>query len=151
MYVEMLKELYCAERKKLEGMWIRKQEAKLRILKLRKQILDSALGDLSISQLLNRGDITSDIKDSLFRDKDNEKKITQRLDEIIDGEFDMVEAQEKDELKDNKYSPIDYADYLFALEKVSSLETEMGSYGLIADIVYEEFIQGENKKIGGGE
>ncbi|MDD5561027.1 MAG: hypothetical protein PHT50_02720 [Candidatus Omnitrophica bacterium] len=152
-YIELLKESYYKERKKLEGMWIFNQEGKLRFLAARKEMLDKAKENLSISQMLGRQDITEDIKENLLRDRNNAEKIEEYLKKAIEGEFSNIENDEKAELRNSQYSCDDYAEYVLQIEKVNALEAELENNRMFSDAVYEEqkaIAEGKNKT-GGGE
>ena len=151
-YIELLKESYYKERKKLEEMWIFNQNGKLKFLALQKEMLDKVKENLSISQMSGRGDITEDIKENLLRDRDKAEKIEAYLDKAIESEFSNIEKDEEMELKNSQYSCDDYAQYLLQLEKVNALEAELENNRIFSDVVYEEqkvIVEGKNK-IGGG-
>lgn len=141
MYTNLLKELYYTERKKLEGMWIYKQEAKLHLLRFKKDSLNKIEGHLTISELLGRGDIADEIKDNLFRDRDNEDRFKDQLEKIINNEVSVIANEEKGELKNANYSPSEYADYLFQLEKVFAIHAELIDKGVFPEEAYTEFNQ----------
>ncbi len=151
-YVELLKESYYKERKKLEEMWIFKQEGKLRFLAAKKEILDKAKINLSISQMLGRVDITEDIKDSLLRDQDKAERIEEYLSKAIENEFSGIEKDEEEEVKNSQYSHDDYAAYILQLEKVNALEAELENNRIFPDMAYEEqkAIDQNKNKTGGG-
>jgi len=151
-YIELLKESYYKERKKLEEMWIFNQNGKLKFLALQKEMLDKVKENLSISQMSGRGDITEDIKENLLRDRDKAEKIEAYLDKAIESEFSNIEKDEEMELRNSQYSCDDYAQYLLQLEKVNALEAELENNRIFSDVVYEEqkvIVEGKNK-IGGG-
>jgi|GEM_PF-1263082 len=152
-YLELLKESYYKERKKLEGMWIFSQNGKLRFLAAKKEMLDKARENLSISQMLGRDDITEDIKDNLLHDRDKAEKIEKHLNESIENEFSAIENDIEAELKNSQYSCDDYAEYVLQLEKVNALEAELENNRLFSDAVYEEqkAIVESKSKTGGGE
>jgi hypothetical protein len=138
MYLELLKELYYKERKKLEDMWIFKEESKLKLLRTRRDIVNKIERCLTITEILGRSDIAEEIKDKLLRDRNNEDKIKERLDAIIGDELSQIDNEEKEELRNANYSAFDFAEYLFQLEKVSVLESELENNRLFPDAVYEE-------------
>ena len=147
-YIELLKESYYQERKKLEQMWIFNQDGKLRFLALQKEMLDKAKENLSISQMLGRGDITEEIKENLLRDRDKAEKIEEYLNKAVESEFANIEEEEKTELRNSQYSCDDYAQYMLQLEKVNSLEAELENNRILSDMVYEEqklIVEGKNK------
>lgn len=143
MYSELLKEQYYKERKKLEGMWIFKQESKLRFLKLKNDITDKLQDRLSIGELLGRADINEEVKDAMLRE--NEDKVKERLDENIENERAGIVNEEKGELAGAKYSPGDYADYLFQLEMVYVLEDALSEERIFPEQVYLELSQEEKE------
>jgi len=151
-YIELLKESYYKERKKLEEMWIFNQNGKLRFLAVKKEMLDKAKENLSISQMLSRDDITEDIKEDLLRDRDKAEEIEKHLDRAIESEFSAIEDDEEAELRNSKYSCDDYAQYMLQLEKVSALEAELENNRLFPNDVYEEqkVIIESKSKTGGG-
>jgi len=148
-YLELLKESYYQERKKLEEMLIFNQVGKLRFLALRKELLDKTKENLSISQMSGRGDIPEEIKENLLHDRDKAEKIEKYLDKAIENEFSDIEKDEQAELRNAQYSCDDYAQYMLQLEKVGALESELENCRLLADMVYEEqrvMIEGKNKR-----
>jgi hypothetical protein len=151
-YIELLKESYYKERKKLEEMWIFNQNGKLRFLAVKKEMLDKARENLSISQMLSRDDITEDIKENLLRDRDKADEIEKHLNKFIENEFSAIEDDEEAELRNSKYSCDDYAQYMLQLEKVSALEAELENNRLFPNDVYEEqkVISESKNKTGGG-
>lgn len=151
-YIELLKDSYYKERKKLEEMWIFGQNGKLRFLALKKEILDKARENLSISQMLDRNDITEDIKEDLLRDRDKAEEIEKYLDKAIESGFSEIENDEEAELRNSQYSCDDYAQYMLQLEKVSALESELENNHLFSNDIYEEqklIAEGKNKTGGG--
>jgi len=151
-YLELLKESYYQERKKLEQMCIFNQVGKLKFLAIRKEMLDKAKENLSISQMLGRGDITEDIKENLLRDRDKAERIEEYLNKAIESEFSDIEKDEETELRNSQYSCDDYAQYMLQLEKVNALEAELENNRLLPDMAYEEqkvIIEGKDKT--GGE
>lgn len=138
MYIELLKQLYYQERKKLEAMWIFKQESKIRLLKLRKTILERISERLTIDEISGRGDIAEEVKDSLLSNPDKEDKIRERLDKDKDDELLEIENAQKEELRSTNYNPQEYSDYLFQLEKVSALEDTISEERMFPEQVYEE-------------
>ncbi|MCX5705016.1 MAG: hypothetical protein NTZ92_03015 [Candidatus Omnitrophica bacterium] len=137
MYVDLLKQLYCKERKKLEEMEVFKQEGKLRLLKLRREMTSEIEEHLKIPVILGRTDIPEETKDNFIRD--NEDKIHEHIEKLIDEELTDVENGEKDELRNVRYSPSEYAEYLYQQERVQALEAELGACRLFPDEVYYEF------------
>jgi len=99
MYLESLKKLYYQERKRLEDMWIYKQESKLRILKVRKNIAEGLESGLAITQIKGRGDIVEEIKEKMFFDNENSDKIEAHLQNAISHEFSVLDAEMDQELK----------------------------------------------------
>ena len=147
-YIELLKKSYYAERKKLEEMWIFNQNGKLRFLALKKEMLDKVKENLSLSQILGRGDITEDTKENLLRDPESSEKIEEYLNKAIESEFSDIEKDEEAELKNAQYSGDDYAQYLLQLEKVNALEAELENNRMFSDMVYEEqraIVEGKDK------
>jgi hypothetical protein len=138
MYVELLKELYCQERKKLEEMWIYKQEAEFKLLKAKEDIVNQAKGHLSISELLGRADIPEEVKDNLLRNKDKEDKIMERLDAMVGDELTEIDRAKEAQLRNADYAPAEYAQYLYQLEKVFAIEAELENNRLFPEAVYEE-------------
>ncbi len=148
MYLELLKELYYKERKKLEEMWIFKVESKLKLLKLRDDMINKIEDCLTISEIAGRSDIAEEIKDNLFRDRNNEDKVKERLDAIINAELSDIDNQKKEELRNTNYSAFDFAEYLFQLEKVSAIESELENNRLFPEAVYaeqKEIVEGREK------
>ena len=147
---ELLKQLYYKERKKLEDMWIFKEESKLKLIRFREDVLNKIEDRLTISEISGRNDIGEEIKENLLRDRNNEDKIKKRLDAVMNDELLDIQNEEKEELKNANYSAFDFADYLFQLEKVRAVESELGDNGLFPEEVYEEqkVIEGEQKKEG---
>ena len=138
MYIELLKKTYCEERKKLEDMWIYKQEMKLKVIQFRKQMLDRLESCLNITEIGGRSDIPEGIKDNLFRDAESSEKLQARLDFNITDERKKLEEEERLELKNANYNPVEYADYLFQAEKVYMVEAEMAEKGLYPEAAYNE-------------
>jgi hypothetical protein len=137
MYAESLKQLYCKERKKLEEMEIFKQEGKLRLLKVRKDIISEIERHLKIPLVLGRTDIPEETKDNFIRD--NEDKISEHIEKIIDEKLTEVEDEEKDESRNLRYSPDEFAQYLYQAELVQALEAELGACRIFPDEAYSEF------------
>lgn len=138
MYVELLKKLYYQERKKLESMWVYKQEAKLRMLRLRKGILEKLESNLKVSQVLGRNDIVEEVKDSLFREDKNEEIFKERIKNVIDQELTSLENEETEEIRNARYTAEEFADYLLQMEKVAALEDAVSEARLLPEAVYEE-------------
>jgi hypothetical protein len=152
-YIELLKEFYYKELCKLQQMQVFKQEGRLRFLENKKEMLDKARDNLSLSQLLGRSDITEEAKDNLLGDRDNADKVHKYLNQAIENEFRDVEKQIEEESNSAQYSCNDYAEYLLQLEKVSAIEGELENNRLFPEAVYEEqrlIAEGKNKT-GGGE
>lgn len=112
MYVELLKKLYYQERKKLESMWVYKQEAKLRMLRLRKNVLEKIESNLKVAQILGRNDIVEEVKDSLLREDKNEEIFKERIKNVIDQELTSIETEETEEIRNARYNAEEFADYL---------------------------------------
>lgn len=138
MYLELLKKIYYEERKKLESMWIHKQEMKLKVIQFRKQMLEKLENCLNITEISGRGDIPEGIKDNLFRDAEHSDKLQSRLDFNTTDERKKLEEEERQELNNANYNPVEYADYLFQAEKVYTIEAEMAEKGLYPEAVYNE-------------
>ncbi|MFA5008153.1 MAG: hypothetical protein WC546_02910 [Candidatus Omnitrophota bacterium] len=138
MYLELLKKLYYEERKKLESMWIYKQEMKLKIIQFRKRMLEKLESCLTINEIAGRSDIMEQIKDNLFRDAEHSDKLQVRLDFNASDERKRLEEEERQELANANYNPDEYADYLFQAEKVYTIEAEMAEKGLYPEAVYNE-------------
>jgi len=138
MYLELLKKIYYEERKKLEGMWIHKQEMKLKVIQFRKQMLEKLESCLNINEISGRNDIPEEIKDNLFRDAEKSDKLQSRLDFNTSDDRKKLEEEERQELSNANYSPVEYADYLFQAEKVYTIEAEMVEKGLYPEAVYNE-------------
>jgi hypothetical protein len=137
-YIELLKASYYKERKKLEEMSMFEQGGKLRFLVLRKEILDKAKDSLSLSEMLGRKDIAEEIKDNLLHDRDKANKVEDYLARTIESEMSDIQKEEEAELRNARYSPDDYAQYLLQLEKVNALESELENNRLMPEMVYEE-------------
>lgn len=146
MYIELLKQLYYNERKKLEGMWVYKQESKLRILELRKSVLEKTRSRLMMNEVLGRNDIAEEVKDSLLRDGKNEDKFKERLDKKLGAELADIENSQEQELKNTRYSAEEFADYLLQLEKVALLEDAISEARLFPEEVYLEQVQLNEKQ-----
>jgi hypothetical protein len=138
MYLELLKELYYQERKKLEEMGVYKQEAKLKLIGFRRGIVDRAEENLTMSELLGRSDIAEEIKDNLLRDSGSEDKIKERLNTVVNEELSEIDNEQKEELKRAAYPASEFADYLYQLEKVSAIESELENNRLFPADVYIE-------------
>lgn len=138
MDLSLLKGHYYKERKKLEDNWIFKQESKIKLLKLRKDILSKVRDCLTISEILGRADITEEVKDNIFRDPKNEDKAAERLDELINNELAEIETEEKGELSNAGYSADEYIEYICQYEKVNALESELQDKGLFFEEAYQE-------------
>jgi hypothetical protein len=137
-YIELLKATYYKERKLLEDSEVFSQEGKLRFLAFRKETLDRAQDNLSISQMLGREDITEEIKDNLLRDRERADKIEENLRKAVAAEIKEIQDNEAAELDNAQYSNEDYAQYLLQLEKVNTLESELENNRLEPGMVYEE-------------
>jgi hypothetical protein len=138
MYFELLKKLYYQERAKLEESWIYKQEAKLQIINLKKKMLERLESGMQVSEIVGREDITEGVKDTLLRDGDNEDKVQERLDKNLKDSRESLTREEEDELQNARYSPQEYADYLFQAEKVFLLEAELAERNPYCDEIYKE-------------
>lgn len=138
MYLELLKKIYYEERKKLEGMWIHKQEMKLKIIQFRKQMLKRLESCLNITEISGRNDIPEEIKDNLFRDAESGDKLQARLDFNTSDDRKRLEEEERQELNNANYNPVEYADYLFQAEKVYTIEAELAEKGLYPEAAYNE-------------
>ncbi len=147
MDLNLLKELYFKEYKKLEEMWIFKQESKIQFLKLRKEIIDKAKEHLSIGEISGRSDISEEVKEKVIYP--NEEKINDRLDSNIDEDLTQIENEEKDEVRAANYQVSEYADYLYQLEKVTAIEGELENNRLFPADVYTEMKWKEEKQRGG--
>lgn len=145
MYAELLKQLYYDERTKLEAMWVYKQEAKLRILKVKKAMVERAQGRLTNSEILGREDIAEEIKDNILRDGRNEERFRQRVDKNLDSEVNDIVTEEQRQLQSVNYSAEDFADYLLQLEKVAALEDIISEERMFPEAVYEEQRQLQEK------
>lgn len=155
MYVDLLKELYYKERKKLEEMRVFQEESKLKFLRTKKDILGKIEDRLSISEISGRDDIAEEIKDNLLRNNNNENKLREHLDAVIRDELSDIDKEEKGELRNADYSADEFAEYLFQLEKVGLIEGELENNRLFPEEVYEErgeiVRKREEQKIGGGQ
>ena len=138
MYIDLLKELYYKERKKLEEMRVFQEESKLKFLRTKRDILGKIEDRLSISEISGRDDIAEEIKDNLLRDNNNENKLRERLDAVIKDELSDIDKEEKGELRKADYSADEFAEYLFQLEKVGLIEAELENNRLFPEEVYEE-------------
>ena len=110
--------------------------------------MDKVKENLSLSQILGRGDITEDTKENLLRDPESSEKIEEYLNKAIESEFSDIEKDEEAELKNAQYSGDDYAQYLLQLEKVNALEAELENNRMFSDMVYEEqraIVEGKDK------
>jgi len=143
MYVDLLKDLYFRERKKLEKMPVAQQESKMKLLACMGAVIDRAKDTLTIGEIEGRNDIHEGIKDALLRDQDNASKIEERLEEIIDAERNALAEASQIELKAANYSPAEYADYLYQFEKVCALETALAEEKVFPEAVYYEMSQKE--------
>lgn len=148
MYISLLKQLYFQKRGALEENWIYKQESKLKILKLRENLIGNARDNLSIDQISGRADIAEEVKDKLLRDGSNEDKVSQRLDSNIEKEEADIADSMKDELAKCDYSPEEFADYLFQSEMVRIIENVLSEERLFPEDVYYEQAQLAKEKQG---
>ncbi|MFH1442262.1 MAG: hypothetical protein ABIH18_09540 [Candidatus Omnitrophota bacterium] len=146
MYIELLKELYYQERKKLESMWVYKQEAKLRMLRLRRNVLEKIESNLKVAQILGRNDIVEEVKDSLLREDKNEEVFKERIKNVIDQELTSLENEEKEEIRNARYNAEEFADYLLQLEKVTALEDAVSEARLFPEEIFNEQEYLNNKK-----
>jgi len=152
-YLELLKETYYKERKKLYAMPVFNQNGKIRFLLFKKEALNKARDNLSISQMLGRGDITEEVKENLLKDRDKAEAIEKYLDKNFDSEMAEIEDEIAAEIKNSRCSSEEYAQYVLQLEKVNALEAELETNRLFPEMVYEEqkaIIEDKNKT-GGGE
>lgn len=138
MYLELLKKQYYQERKKLEEMWIYRQEMKLKVLKLKKAIIERLENCLSITELEGRADITEEIKDRMLRNRGNADRIEERLNKNRQEELIIINKEEEVELRNANYNAEEYADYLLQAEKMYALEAELAEKGLYPEGVYNE-------------
>ncbi len=138
MYIELLKKIYCEERKKLEGMWIHNQEIKLKIIQFRKRMIEKLENCLNVNEIAGRGDMVQAVKDSLFEDPDKTDRLQERLNFNIADERKKIEGEEEEEAKNANYNPEEYADYLFQAEKVYAIEMELADKGFYPEQVYGE-------------
>jgi hypothetical protein len=146
-HTDLLAEHYFQERKILEEMWIFKQEAKLRLARLKNEILTKIQENIGVDQLEGRADIDQEIKEDLFGDRAKRDKFEQHLAALLDREFDASKDEIKNEISQSKYSPSEYAEYLFRLAKVNFLESELENNRQFPDAIYEEKIRiSEEKK-----
>ncbi|MDD5281420.1 MAG: hypothetical protein PHC37_01020 [Candidatus Omnitrophica bacterium] len=149
MQKDLLKEFYLKERKKLEDGSVFKHEEKLKFLNFKKEILSKAVENLNIPQILGRADILEEAKDTLIRDRGNADKIDEDFSNLIGAELSAVEKELEEAFEDAKYPHLEFAEYLFQLEKVSMIEGELENNQLIPEAIYEE--QKDTKeKTGGG-
>lgn len=149
MHKDLLKESYYKERKKLEESSVFQHEEKLKFLNFKKEILARAGENLNIPQILGRADILEEVKDTLIRDRGNADKIEKDFGNLIEAELSAVEGQIEEALEDAKYPHLEFAEYLFQLEKVSMIESELENNQLIPEVVYEEQKEAKEKKGGG--
>jgi len=147
MHLELLKKLYYEERKKLEEMEVYKQEARIKFIALKRNCFQAAESHLSTSEILGREDIAEEVKDNLLRDDNNEAKVRERLESLAQEDFSQLEKEEKEELRNAHYSAYDFAEYLYRLEKVTTLQIELENNRLFADAVYEELKENTKDKI----
>lgn len=137
-YINLLKELYYKERKKLEELPIFSNEGKLRFFSTRKDILDKIRKNLRISQMLERVDITQAAKEDLLRDRDKADKIEENIEKTIERELLEIENEEKEGMEDARYSAADFAEYIIQLERVGAIEAELENNRLFPGEVYVE-------------
>ncbi len=138
MYLDELKSAYYQERKKLDTMACASSEAKLRFLKLRADMLERMEANLSLGELDGRNDIHEEIKERYLRERANGGKFETRIREDLDAERDALENELKDALREVDYSPQEYADYLFQMEKVFALENALLEEKAFPDQVFYE-------------
>ena len=138
MYLELLKKLYYEERKKLEDLEVYKQEARLKFIELKRNMLQMTESHLSTSEIMGRQDIAEEVKDNLLRDDNNEIKIRERLEKLVQDDFLQLDNEGKEELRKAHYSAYDFAEYLYRLEKVTALQIELENNRLFVEAVYEE-------------
>lgn len=138
MYLELLGNLYYRERKKLEDMWVYQQESKLRVLGMRARITQDLESALTVQQIKGRADIAEEIKEKMLFDNENADKIEIRMAENIASETVANEKETQAEMSLARYSAVEFADYLFQLEKVYALERVLEEEKLYPQAVYEE-------------
>jgi len=138
MYIGLLKKTYYEERQKLEGMWIHKQEMKLKVIQFRKRMIEKLESCMNLNEISGRQDLPEAIKDNLFSDADKADKIQERLNFNIADERKKIEKEEEEEGRNANYNPEEYADYLFQAEKVYTIETELAEKGFYPEQVYDE-------------
>jgi len=146
MYPELLKQWYYSERKKLESLEIFKQEAKMRLLRLKKTVFEKAKNNLTTGEILGRADIADEVKDDLFRDDEKEERFGRWLEDNFEKEMADVGKEEKAELESARYNPEEFAEYLFRLEKVVALENSLSEEGLLPEEIYERQRHYEEKQ-----
>jgi hypothetical protein len=138
MYIELLKKIYYEERKKLESMWIHKQEMKLKIVKFRKRMIEKLESCMNINEISGREDMPEAVKDNLFSDADKADKLQERINFNITDERKKIEKEEEEETRNANYNTEEYADYLFQAEKVYNIEAELAEKGFYPEQVYYE-------------
>ena len=143
MFADMLKELYFRERRKLEGMRICQQEAKMRILRLLGEVTDQVRGGLSLGEIEGRNDIYEIVKEKLLAVPENADQIEERLDAIAEEERAALAKMAEAEAKNIDYTPVEFADYLYQVEKVYVLETALQEEKLFPESVYAELSERE--------
>jgi hypothetical protein len=148
MYADLLKEIYFRERQKLEGMRICQQEAKMRMLRLLGEVTDQVQGVLTLGEIEGRNDIHEVVKEQLLRIQENANQIEERLETIADEEREVLAKAVEVEAKNIDYSPSEYADYLYQLEKVYALETALTEEKLFPEAVYAEMSERERPQTG---
>jgi len=148
MFSDLLKEIYFRERRKLEGMRICQQEAKMRMLRLLGEVTDHVRGVLTLGEIEGRCDIHEAVKDQLFRVQENASQIEERLDTIAEEEREVLARAVEAETKNIDYAPSEYADYLHQMEKVYALETALTEEKLFPEAVYAEMSEGERPQTG---
>lgn len=142
MQIELLKKLYCEERKKLEAMPVYQKESRLQFIRMKKSILEKIGERLTLSEIEGRSDISEETKDAIFRDNEKRMRFENQVKKNIDEELDAVIEEEEEESRGIQYNPQEFAEYLFQLEKVAALENaivEAQSYpGTVSENIYEE-------------
>ena len=149
MYAQLLKELYYKERKKLEDMPVFNQEAKLKLIRFKRDAIEKIEGRISIPEIEGRSDIAEEVKDALLRDGHNEHKVKDHFETLIGDTLSAIDSQEGEELKNANYTAEEFAEYVFQLEHVAAIEAELENNRLFSDAAYEEMkekFEGKAKK-----
>lgn len=148
MFSDLLKEIYFRERQKLEGMRICQQEAKMRLLRLLGEVTDHVCEVLTLGEIEGRNDIHEVVKEQLLRIQENANQIEERLEAIAEEEREVLARAVEAETKNIDYSPSEYADYLYQMEKVYALETALTEEKLFPEAVYAEMAHSGNPNAG---